>query len=256
MAAAARPKALCLLLLLAAYTESATASDPAPSWLVYVAYRAPGPVTRVACNWEVPDKPTEPFGSNAPGWWFGVQTARGDGALIQPILAYGFKGAHYSIFNGVFDWTDESWRTSDTQTVAPGDRVTSDLKSVDSDDRTYDMSIARQGDKPIVTRYRLEDAQKDAETVVYFVLEHQPITCLAYPRNGKLTFANITVEVSGKVVDEPAWEVHAEQPACGSTAAVADARTLAFTWDPHAQARPPAHPSSGKWRSFDAVAEA
>jgi hypothetical protein len=51
-------------------------------------------------------------GSNAPGWWFGIQTADGDGALIQPILAWGYQGAKYSMFNGVFDWTDASWRTS------------------------------------------------------------------------------------------------------------------------------------------------
>lgn len=37
-------------------------------------------------SWTVPNKPEIPFGSNAPGWWFGVQTAEGDGALIQPIL--------------------------------------------------------------------------------------------------------------------------------------------------------------------------
>ncbi len=29
------------------------------------------------------------------------------GALIQPILAYGYTGNHFSIFNGVYDWNDQ-----------------------------------------------------------------------------------------------------------------------------------------------------
>ena len=50
-------------------------------------------------------------GSNAPGWWFGIQTDDGNGALVQPILAWGYEGNVWSIFNGVYDWTDQSWNT-------------------------------------------------------------------------------------------------------------------------------------------------
>ena len=77
-------------------------------------------------TWKVPSLPSDmnPRDSSAPGWWFGIQTAAGDGALIQPILAWGYKGAYYSMFNGVFDWTDVSWRTSpEVFTVQPGDTL-------------------------------------------------------------------------------------------------------------------------------------
>ncbi len=72
-------------------------------------------------------------------FWFLCWAAlwKGDGALVQPILAYGYTGSHFSIFNGyvdlnsvisplhgsesyflflkldrVYDWTDQSWHTS------------------------------------------------------------------------------------------------------------------------------------------------
>lgn len=81
------------------------ANDPAGSWLSYAAYKAPnqGRITMLNTSWTVPSDPKSSFGSNAPGWWFGVQTADGAGALIQPILAYGYQGSVFSIFNGVFD---------------------------------------------------------------------------------------------------------------------------------------------------------
>jgi hypothetical protein len=31
--------------------------------------------------------------------------------MLQPILAWGYLGAMYTMFNGVFDWTDTSWHT-------------------------------------------------------------------------------------------------------------------------------------------------
>merc|ERR1719276_593074 len=70
--------------------------DPAGSWLSYAVYTAPagGLITRVNTTWTVPvGKPTKGYGSNAPGWWYGVQTATGDGALVQPILACDYEGS-------------------------------------------------------------------------------------------------------------------------------------------------------------------
>jgi hypothetical protein len=58
-------------------------------------------------SWVVPEHPERSFGSNAPGWWFGVQTDDGNGALIQPILAWDYQGSSFSIFNAVFDWNDQ-----------------------------------------------------------------------------------------------------------------------------------------------------
>merc|ERR1719265_1711889 len=86
--------------------------DPAGSWLSYASYTAPAGslITRVNTTWTVPTgKPTR-SGSNAPGWWYGVQTAAGDGALVQPILACDYMSSscrqgEYVIFDGVYDWT-------------------------------------------------------------------------------------------------------------------------------------------------------
>jgi hypothetical protein len=51
-------------------------------------YTAPNPtdiITRLSASFTVPPKPAMPLGE--PAFWFGVQTAAGDGALIQPIMS-------------------------------------------------------------------------------------------------------------------------------------------------------------------------
>ena len=97
-----RKSILCMLVFV---FLRVSAQDPAGSWLSYASFSAPnqGRITFINTSWTVPSNPTNPFGSNAPGWWFGVQTAKGDGALIQHILAYGYLGNVYTMFNGVFD---------------------------------------------------------------------------------------------------------------------------------------------------------
>jgi len=45
--------------------------------------------------------PTIMEGGNAPGWWFGIEPEPAMN-LIQPILAYGYTGEQYAIFNGFF----------------------------------------------------------------------------------------------------------------------------------------------------------
>ena len=82
------------MILLLIFLSVAYSDDPADSWLNYAAWAAPNEarVTMVNTTWKVPSNPKRTFGSNAPGWWFGIQTTKGDGALIQPILAYGYQG--------------------------------------------------------------------------------------------------------------------------------------------------------------------
>lgn len=208
------------------------ANDPSGSWLSYAEWTDPsdGIITALNTTWKVPSNPTSSYGSNAPGWWFGIQTAAGDGALIQPILAYGYQGAEWSIFNACFDWTDQSWRTSqEIYTVQPGDDITSAVTY--SGDGTYVMTISANG-KTITTPYTLESAQTGNESTAYFVLEHQPSNCAAYPADGSMTFDNIYLEVDGKQVKNPAWKAKQEQPACSSASSIVNSETIKFTWDP------------------------
>ena len=107
----------CLLIASALFTL-VKGNDPSPGWLsyagtftnranaiiqvaectclsmLYVVWTAPneGKVTAVNTTWTVPSRPKRMFGSNAPGWWYGIQTTKGDGALIQPILAWDYQG--------------------------------------------------------------------------------------------------------------------------------------------------------------------
>lgn len=210
------------------------AEDPAGSWLSYARWDAPnnGAITSLNTTWTVPPLPASSFGSNAPGWWFGVMDKDGDGALVQPILAYGYQGSHYTIFNGVFDWTDGSWHTSpEKYSVQPGDTISSSVtynKAADS----YTMRISSlQLGKTITTDYAIERRQSEPESSAVFVLEHQPLRCKAYPTSGTMSFENIYLEVDGKAVVGPKWSALQEQPACDSKAVIVDSQTIQFTWD-------------------------
>ena len=170
------------------------ANDPAGSWLSYAVYKAPnqGKIT---------------------------------------ILAYGYQGNVFSIFNGVFDWNDGSWQTSDeVYTVQPGDNIVSSVIYRESDN-SYDMIIA-SGGKSITTNYKILPQQgKKTESVAYFVLEHQPFLCSAYPTDGVCTFENIYVEVENKHVENPEWKSMQEQPKCNSKCEIVNNETIKFTWD-------------------------
>ena len=99
--------------------------------------------------------------------------------------AYGYKGAEYSIFNGVFDWTDGSWRTSaEVYTVQPGSYITSSVVFNGVEENSYTMIIT-DGTQTITTPYKIEAAQHKNESTAYFVLEHQPSNCRAYPKDGE-----------------------------------------------------------------------
>ena len=56
---------------------------PAPRGARAVTFRRPRRVSRRART---------RMCSGAPGWWFGIQNTKGNGALIQPILAWGYMG--------------------------------------------------------------------------------------------------------------------------------------------------------------------
>ena len=233
----------------------ASANDPSGGWLSYVTYTDPQDrrITALNTTWNVPSRPTSLFGSNAPGWWFGIQTADGDGALVQPILAWGYQGAEYSIFDACFDWTDQSWHTSDDIfTVQPEDTLTSSI-IYREEDNSYDMYIASENTgKSVSMNYKIQSEQHKNESQAYFVLEHQPTHCAALPGSGVCTFSNIVLEVDGEIVEDVAWEAKQENPMCKSVATVKDSKTLEFTWDAKATDDVESVEAvAQKWTAFD-----
>lgn len=242
-----KPSTIVFFLGLAAL---ASAGDPSGGWLSYAEYKAPptSKITFINMSWVVPEHPERSFGSNAPGWWFGVQTADGNGALIQPILAWEYQGASFSIFNAVFDWNDQSWHPFDYQKVLPGEQIVSSL-TYKADDNSYDMFIGVSGDskRDLHNNYKIERAQGSAtESTAYIVLEHQPSSCKAYPPSGNVTFADIHVEVDGKPVVAQ-WQAQQENPACNSKAAVIDGSTVSISWSSTSDQLATPHVSNEKW---------
>jgi hypothetical protein len=215
------------------FSSLVCADDPSPGWLSYAAYTDPQHrrITALNTTWTVPSRPKSMFGSNAPGWWFGIQTADGDGALVQPILAWGYQGDSYSIFDACFDWTDRSWHTSEgLETVEPGDVITSSIL-YKAQDNSYDMFIqSGNTGKSVSMNYKIQGRQHKNESQAYFVLEHQPSHCSAYPTSGICTFENIYLEVDGEEVENVPWQAIQETPACDSKATVKDSKTIEFSW--------------------------
>ena len=81
-----RPPGLLSLLLLVLLPR-ALANDPSGGWLSYAVYNAPAPtdtITRMSARFVCPDAPADTTGSSSSiAFWFGLQTAQGDGALVQ-----------------------------------------------------------------------------------------------------------------------------------------------------------------------------
>eukprot|EP01064_Diplonema_japonicum_P026113 TRINITY_DN37528_c0_g1_i1.p1 TRINITY_DN37528_c0_g1~~TRINITY_DN37528_c0_g1_i1.p1 ORF type:complete len:223 (+),score=43.63 TRINITY_DN37528_c0_g1_i1:58-726(+) len=219
-------KSAMLALLMAA--GASARCDPADSWLAYAVMKGGGKaISQVNVTWVVPENPTDAFSPAAPGWWYGVEPEPACD-LIQPILAYGYKGNEYSIFNGEYDWDGGGWWSSETQKVVPGDKVFSSLTLIDNG-KAMRMVIGKEGGKnPVVSTRSL--TAKTPYTDLYFVVEHQPSSCKQYPANGEITFANIYVELEGTAVT-PTWEQIKYKDACSCAGQTVDPKTLKFTWD-------------------------
>jgi len=182
--------------------------------------------------------------------------------LIQPILAYGYQGDFFSIFNGVYDWNPltRSWWTSEAGYVAPGSIVDSYVK-LTTDPKTggdaYEMFVGARGGFNVTSLRTVDPGQATNESWAMFVLEHQPNSCEAYPPNNAFTFEGVTLEVDGHRVEKPAWQAEQERPACDSEAVVVDASTISITWDTSAKAEASALPAaaSGSLRAADWAAQ-
>ena len=49
-----------------------------------------------------------PKSGSSPSFWYGLQTDKGTGALIQPILAWGqIESTGWGIFHEVYDWNNQ-----------------------------------------------------------------------------------------------------------------------------------------------------
>ena len=68
----------------------------------------PSPLSQSSAATTAPKNP-----GSSPAFWFGVQTEKGDGALVQPIMAkeLGYepgKGSSFYMLQEIFDWTAEN----------------------------------------------------------------------------------------------------------------------------------------------------
>eukprot|EP00966_Prymnesium_polylepis_P005961 136266-Prymnesium_polylepis.1 len=228
---------LGLAALAVAASRSAPASarataDPSGSWLSYAIFEAGDghTITQMNATVVVPAKPSA-VGAD-PSFWFGLQTAKGNGALVQPILAWGQTyRADYSIFQEVFDWTNmHDSRSPSAYKVQPGDTLTQSIK-YDAEARAYDMYIATQSGRSISWRYQLEKRQRANESTAYIVVEHQPSRCDMFPPSNGITFSHIYLEVDYEPVRAPAWLAKQERASCGSKVVVVDPSTVRLTWD-------------------------
>lgn len=211
------------------WRSASVGDDPAGSWLNYAEAVMPGhAVTYMNATWTVPAYPELPFGSNAPGFWYGVES-NDDKVLIQPILAFGDGLPYYTIFNGEFNWINGEWLPSSAVTVYPGDKIFSSITLLPQL-KKYELRIENaKTKKGVTTRYDVFEGKTFDR--VYFVLEHQPDACAAYPKSNEVVFENINIEWSGKLNRSPNWSAHAKVPACNSKCTIVSPTSVKFTWE-------------------------
>jgi len=219
---------LCTILALPMHpiTES-VGNDPATSWLTYAVAKGGGKtVTYMNATWTVPSYPTQKVEGNAPGFWYGIEPEPA-AYLIQPILAWGYAGVEYTIFNGYYQWNDNNWWHSPQTMVTPGQTIVSSL-TYQKSSNSYTMYIGCKETGKGVTSSR-PVLNQQTYTDVYFVLEHQPDDCQQLPSNGFVEFQDIYIEWDGNYV-VPKWQSSQFKPACNSTTQVVSSSDIKITW--------------------------
>jgi hypothetical protein len=108
-------KAFCVVLLACLIPADAgsafpfagnLSNDPSNSWLSFALFESGGKIiTQMNATVTVPSDPTKLRGSD-PSFWYGLQTNAGDGALVQPILAWNQRDNGFGVFHEVFDWSE------------------------------------------------------------------------------------------------------------------------------------------------------
>jgi len=207
-------------------------SDPSNSWLSYAFFDSGGKViTQMNATVTVPAAPKRPNGDSDPSFWYGLQTDAGDGALVQPILAWNQRDSGFGVFHEVFDWSEgRDHQSPDHFAVQPGDVLTQSV-TYKTSDNSYDMLIfSKELQKSVLWNYKLSALQKAQETTAYIVVEHQPSNCNEYPASGGITFSDIYIEVEGKPVENPTFVAKQQKTACNSKAVIVDAKTVDLKW--------------------------
>lgn len=226
---------VCLLLLL----TPSRAPDPGGSWLSYASYDAsPNEIiTRMSGSAVVPAWPRDPSGDAEPALWFGVQTADGDGTLVQPIMSK-WTGTHYVAFHEIFDFNSHKDFASSQLIVGPGEIVTASI-SWRASNRSYDMEMSTfPSNQSVIFNYGLSPAQSHNESTAYIVLEHEPERCTQLPGSGAATFSDVAIEVSGEPVAAPVWETQTgpfcsnpTYKCCGSIARAVSPTEIEIRWN-------------------------
>ena len=212
------------------FAAVATAPDPSGGWLSYALYEANATdiITKLSCTMTVPADPLHRGAE--PAFWFGVQTHKGDGALVQPIQAK-WLGGEWDMFHEIFDWVTHHDSASEHYAVPAGDKVWAEV-TYKASDNSYDMAMtsAKTG-QSVSYNYKLNHRQHATEATAYFVLEHQPRSCNQLPPNGIVTWSNISMEVNYEAVASPVFKAMQESPTCGSKVEIVDPKTITLTWD-------------------------
>eukprot|EP00038_Savillea_parva_P030273 m.76709 g.76709 ORF g.76709 m.76709 type:complete len:237 (-) comp9084_c0_seq2:227-937(-) len=215
---------------LLALGTTARAGDPSEGWLSYAVYNAPKPtdiITRLSASMTVPP---ELEGDGMPAFWFGVQTAKGDGALIQPIMSK-YLGDGWYMFQEIFDWTDGNDEQSTQMKVKPGETIWAEVVWKAAT-RSYAMNMTSSSGQMSTYEYKLLPAQTETESAGYFVLEHQVEKCNGLPSSGKVQWTGVSVEVNGEKVPDAQWVAKEENPVCGAKAVVVNTTTIDIVWTP------------------------
>ena len=221
-------------LLILSIPALVSAGDPSTSWLSYAVYEAGSIITQMNATVVVPSNPAA-TGAD-PSFWYGLQTAKGTGALVQPILAWGqTERDEFGIFHEVYDWNNgRDYRSPESYIVPAGDVLYQSV-TYRAENNSYDMFISSNATgKSILWNYALQESQTVAETTAFIVVEHQPRSCDMFPSDGGIVFSDIYIEVDYEAVENPSWKTIQERPACDSEAQVVDPSTIKLTWDPTA----------------------
>eukprot|EP01116_Phalansterium_solitarium_P003808 TRINITY_DN1463_c0_g1_i1.p1 TRINITY_DN1463_c0_g1~~TRINITY_DN1463_c0_g1_i1.p1 ORF type:complete len:228 (+),score=85.76 TRINITY_DN1463_c0_g1_i1:229-912(+) len=225
---------IAVLVALLGASLVADAQDPASSWLGYA--KAVNPtggdsvVSFAAAKWVVPDNP-EVWGAYLTPW-FGIETSDNLN-LIQPVNPWNMDT--WTMYNEYFQWkpvhNENSVSSSD---VKAGDVIEGSV-TFNAFEQSYAVYIGNQRTHwNTTTKFAVQKTDAGVYknyTTVYFVQEHPPASCRQYPRNGQVTFYDITIEHDSVQV-EPKWSTGFVADACGCRAAVLNSTAVQITWKP------------------------